>query len=38
MKKWHKVGLGWAIWMFVFMTFIWPIILGEEITLLDVVF
>ncbi|MGB1042162.1 MAG: hypothetical protein ACPGU6_02115 [Tenacibaculum sp.] len=33
MKKWQKVGLMWAIWMFVIMTFIWPLIKGEEITL-----
>lgn len=33
MKKWQKVGLSWALWMFIFMTFIWPLIDGEEITL-----
>lgn len=33
MKKWIKVGLGWGGFMFVIMTFIWPLIDGEEITL-----
>lgn len=33
MKWWVKVGLGWGIWMFIANTFIWPLIIGEEITL-----
>tara|TARA_R110001606_G_scaffold390117_1_gene556838 strand:+ start:379 stop:579 length:201 start_codon:yes stop_codon:yes gene_type:complete len=33
MKKWIKVGLGWGIWMFLAMAFIWPLIDGEGITL-----
>lgn len=33
MKKWQKVGISWALWMFVIMTFVWPLIDGEEITL-----
>lgn len=33
MKKWVKVGFSWGVSMFVIMTFIWPLIDGEEITL-----
>jgi len=33
MKNWIKIGLGWGIWMFLAMAFIWPLIDGEEITL-----
>jgi len=33
MKKWVKVGLSWGIWMFIMMTFFWPLIDGKEITL-----
>jgi hypothetical protein len=36
MKKWHKLGLTWAIWMFIIMTIVWPLINGEEITLKSV--
>jgi len=32
MKNWIKVGLGWGIWMFLAMAFIWPLIMGEQIT------
>ncbi|WP_271406649.1 hypothetical protein [Tenacibaculum soleae] len=31
LKKWQKVGLSWG--MFIIMTFVWPLIDGEEITL-----
>lgn len=37
MKKWQKLGLTWAMWMFVTMTFIWPLINGEEITVKSVI-
>lgn len=37
MKDWVKTGLGWAIWMFIMMTFIWPAIDGKEITLKSVI-
>lgn len=33
LKKWQKVGLSWGMFMFVIMTFVWPLIDGEEITL-----
>ncbi|RCS28415.1 hypothetical protein DUT90_01085 [Polaribacter sp. WD7] len=33
MKLWIKNGLGWGIWMFIAMTFVWPLIEGEIITL-----
>ena len=33
MKDWVKVGLGWGVWMFLAMAFVWPLIDGEEITL-----
>lgn len=33
LKKWHKAGLGWGLWMFVIMTFVWPYFDGDEITL-----
>ncbi|APG65361.1 hypothetical protein LPB136_08350 [Tenacibaculum todarodis] len=33
MKKWQKVGLVWGLSMFIFMSFVWPLISGEEITL-----
>ncbi|WP_439127999.1 hypothetical protein [Polaribacter sp.] len=33
MKNWIKIGLGWGIWMFLAMAFIWPLIDGEDITL-----
>jgi hypothetical protein len=32
MKNWVKVGLGWGIWMFLAMAFIWPLIDGEAIS------
>ncbi|WKD85788.1 hypothetical protein KCTC32516_01134 [Polaribacter huanghezhanensis] len=33
MKKWMKVGLLWGLFMFVIMTFVWPAIVGDEISL-----
>ncbi|MCI2228771.1 hypothetical protein MC378_06295 [Polaribacter sp. MSW13] len=36
MKDWVKNGFGWAVWMFVMMTFFWPLITGEKITLKSV--
>lgn len=33
MKTWIKEGLGWGIWMFLIIAFVWPFIDGEEITL-----
>ncbi|GAB7257867.1 hypothetical protein [Polaribacter sp. OB-PA-B3] len=33
MKQWQKIGLGWGVWMFLCMAFIWPLIDGEKITL-----
>lgn len=36
MKKWMKAGLNWGLFMFVIMTFIWPLIDGEEITIKNV--
>lgn len=36
MKKWQKAGLNWGLFMFVIMTFIWPLIDGEEITIKNV--
>lgn len=35
-QKWQKIGLAWALWMFVIMTFVWPYFDGEEITLKSV--
>ena len=32
LKKWQKVGLIWALWMFAFMNIAFPLIKGEEIT------
>jgi hypothetical protein len=37
MRDWVKVGLGWGIWMFLAMVFVWPLIEGEEITLKTVI-
>jgi hypothetical protein len=33
MKDWVKFGLGWGIWMFLVMAFVWPLIDGEAFTL-----
>ena len=33
MKKYVKVGFGWGLCMFAFMTFVDPLIDGSEITL-----
>ena len=33
LKKWHKAGLSWGLWMFVIMTFVWPYFDEDEITL-----
>lgn len=32
LKRWHKVSLSWAVWMFAFMNIAFPLIKGEEIT------
>jgi|UniRef100_UPI004048765C hypothetical protein len=31
MKNWKKEGFFWAIWMFVILEFIKPVILGEAL-------
>ena len=36
MKKWVKLGMIWGVFMFVIMTFIWPLIDGDTITLRSV--
>ncbi len=33
MKAWIKIGLLWGLFMFVIMTFVWPAIEGDEISL-----
>lgn len=33
LKKWQKLGLIWALWMFIIMTFVFPFFSGENITL-----
>ncbi|WNW00670.1 hypothetical protein RRF68_06560 [Tenacibaculum sp. HL-MS23] len=35
-QKWQKIGLAWALWMFVIMTFVWPYFDNEKVTLKDV--
>ena len=35
-QKWQKIGLAWALWMFVIMTFVWPYFDDEKVTLKDV--
>lgn len=37
MKDWVKVGLGWGVWMFLAMAFVWPLIEGEKIILKTVI-
>ena len=32
LKKWQKVGFGWAIGMFTFMNIVLPLVKREEIT------
>ena len=36
-KGWIKLGLGWGSFMFIFMTFIFPLISGSKITILSVI-
>ena len=38
MKKHIKEGVAWGVWMFVFMALLFPLIKGEEITLLSILF
>lgn len=33
MKNWKKEGLSWAIWMFVMMEFVKPLILSDALSL-----
>lgn len=33
LKRWQKNSLSWALWMFIIMSFFWPWVDGEEITL-----
>ncbi|WP_299012109.1 hypothetical protein [uncultured Polaribacter sp.] len=37
MKPWIRFGLAWGLYMFVGMTFVWPLIDGEEITFKNVI-
>ena len=32
LKKWQRVGLTWALWMFAFMNIVLPLVKKEEIT------
>ena len=32
LKKWQKVGLSWAVWMFAFMNIVLPLVKKQEIT------
>lgn len=36
MKKWTKVGLLWGAIMFVIMSIIYPLIIGEKITTISI--
>lgn len=36
MKKHIKEGLSWAVWMFIAMAIIYPLIKGEEITFVSI--
>jgi hypothetical protein len=38
MKKHIKEGISWGVWMFVFMALLFPLIKGEEITFLRILF
>jgi len=37
MKDWVKVGLGWGVWMFLAMAFVWSLIDREGNTLKTVI-